>query len=204
MSLDLSVLRSRLRDAFGRDSQEMIGRKLNMTQGNVSKLLSGTQQPTLETIYAIVGAYNVSVDWLLGLTDKKGVTKYSGEVTYKEAVETAMALKQRGGFISCNSPTKDAIVQTDDALFYALLNKAISLHGIDIDLYRRWLNEKLELFADKPLLDHEVWGHKDISYMTSQASTESNWLETYRKALKIQKEIADFMECYGPFTESDV
>ena len=48
MAINSEVLKERLRDTFGTDSQETVGNKLSMTQGNVSKLLSGTQQPTLE------------------------------------------------------------------------------------------------------------------------------------------------------------
>ena len=69
MALNMDILRKRLREAFGSDSQETVGKKLNMTQGNVSKLLSGSQQPTLETIFHISEAYEVSADWLLGLSD---------------------------------------------------------------------------------------------------------------------------------------
>lgn len=199
--MDMDVLRKRLREAFGSDSQEIIGAKLNMTQGNVSKLLSGSQQPTLETIYAISETYNVSVDWLLGLSNKKFVTKNVGQVTYKEAVETAMALKLAGGSISCDRSIYKAEVQSNDALFHSLLNKAVSIYGIDIDLYRRWLNEKLVLFADKPLLDHDVWRNDALYFMTSQASTESNWIELYEKARIVQLDLEENSMYFSPFTE---
>ena len=73
MALAIDVIKARLKEAFGQDSQETVGKKLNMTQGNVSKLLSGSQQPTLETIYHVSEIYGVSVDWLLGLSDKKDI-----------------------------------------------------------------------------------------------------------------------------------
>ncbi len=41
MALAIDVIKARLRETFGQDSQETVGKKLNMTQGNVSKLLSG-------------------------------------------------------------------------------------------------------------------------------------------------------------------
>ena len=199
--MDMEILRKRLREAFGSDSQETIGAKLNMTQGNVSKLLSGSQQPTLETVYAISETYNVSVDWLLGLSNKKYVSKNTVQVTYKEAVEAAMALKLAGGSISCDRSIYKAEVQSNDALFHTLLNKAISLYGIDIDLYRRWLNEKLVLFADKPILDHDVWRNDALYFMTSQASTEFNWIEMYEKAKKVQLDLEENSRYFSPFTE---
>lgn len=70
MTMDMQVLKERLRVAFGDDSQETIAKKLNMTQGNISKILKG-QQPSLDTIYQVSKIYEVSVDWLLGISEKK-------------------------------------------------------------------------------------------------------------------------------------
>ena len=64
MALPMYVIKERLRETFGTDSQTEVGRKLDMTQGNVSKLLAG-QQPAIDTIYRIAEVYGVSVDWLL-------------------------------------------------------------------------------------------------------------------------------------------
>ena len=200
MALEMAVLKDRLREAFGKDSQEIIGKKLNMTQGNVSKLLSGSQQPALETIYTIAESYSVSVDWLLGLSDKKNVTKFSGQTTYKEAVEMAMALKLSGGSISCDRPIDKVSMQSNDALFCALLSKAIMLYDIDIDLYRRWIIERLELFADKPLLDCEVWRYDAVGFLISHASSEPDWLEIYEKALLVQSDLVENSRYYSPFS----
>ena len=59
----MDSIKERLREAFGSDSQETIGKNLNMTQGNVSKLLSGAQQPTVDTLLRIANVYDVSIDW---------------------------------------------------------------------------------------------------------------------------------------------
>lgn len=52
------------------DSQEAFAQKISSTQSNVSKMLNGTP-PSAATLKALATVYKVSVDWLLGLSDKK-------------------------------------------------------------------------------------------------------------------------------------
>ena len=59
MTFDMEVIKERLREVFKNDSQKDVGKKLNMTQGNVSKLLTGKQQPTIGTIFLIAKKYDV-------------------------------------------------------------------------------------------------------------------------------------------------
>ncbi|MDE5931663.1 MAG: helix-turn-helix domain-containing protein [Lachnospiraceae bacterium] len=53
MAFNIEIMKERLGELFKNESQEAVGKKLNMTQGNVSKLLTGKQQPTVETIFQI-------------------------------------------------------------------------------------------------------------------------------------------------------
>ena len=75
MAFNIEITKERLSELFKSESQEAVGKKLNMTQGNVSKLLTGKQQPTVETIFQIAKEYKVSTDWLLGLTEEKKIAK---------------------------------------------------------------------------------------------------------------------------------
>ena len=86
MVYDKKAVADRLKEIMN-DSQEVIAKKLNMTQGNVSKLLSGAQQPTLDTLYRIATVYNVSIDWLMNLSDRKKCIKLESGTTYGLAVE---------------------------------------------------------------------------------------------------------------------
>ena len=148
MALNTETLRSRLRIAFGSDPQDMVAKKLNMTQGTISKILSGNQQPTLETIYHIAEAYNVSVDWLLGLSEKRQVTKYNGETTYAIATETIGDLVKKGAKIDNEKKSPEAVIHIEDPLLRMLLRKSITLAETDRDMYENWAKEKLSLFAD--------------------------------------------------------
>lgn len=193
MALDSKILRKRLKEAFGKDSQETVAKNLNMTQGNVSKLLSGNQQPTLETIYHIADVYNVSVDWLLGMSEKKRITKYAGRVTYAEAIMTLSDLKQHGADVMADKQGADICVKAEDPLIKALLKKALALLEADREMYADWVENKLSHFDDKPLLWYSTWRDDPVSFLAGQAVTESNWLEVYEAAVDREKAYAEMM-----------
>lgn len=71
--MDSDMLKNRLSETFKGDTQDVVARKLNTTQGNVSKWISGQQVPTTENLLLISKAYNVSIDWLLGRSGEKEI-----------------------------------------------------------------------------------------------------------------------------------
>lgn len=71
--MDGDMLKNRLSETFKGDTQDVVARKLNTTQGNVSKWISGQQIPTTENLLLISEAYNVSIDWLLGRSEEKEI-----------------------------------------------------------------------------------------------------------------------------------
>lgn len=50
-------------------SQSQIGKELGYTQVCISRWESGTRQPELDDIIAVAMFFNVTTDYLLGLTD---------------------------------------------------------------------------------------------------------------------------------------
>ena len=93
MAYDKKAIAERLKEIMN-DSQDTIASKLNMTQGNVSKLLSGTQLPTTDTLYRISEVYGVSTDWILGLSEKKHIA--TSEVTYADVLKELISLASKG------------------------------------------------------------------------------------------------------------
>lgn len=71
---------------FGNEKQQAIAKKTGLPQGIISKIRScyeypnETYQPQAETVYKIAKAYNVSTDYLLGLTDVKTTDKATVEM----------------------------------------------------------------------------------------------------------------------------
>lgn len=200
MALNMEIVRERLREAFGEDSQATVAGKLNMTQGTISKILSGNQQPTLETIYHISEEYKVSVDWLIGFSEKKRITKYSGETTYASAVEALTDLDHHGAIAVKNEEKRECHIIVEDALLKMLLKKSLSVSKTDSELFQNWLDTKLSLFENRPLLYSGVWSDDSVAFLAMEATTEANWVEVYERAVESEKEYADFMgEDISPF-----
>lgn len=197
MALNMEILRNRLREAFGDDSQETVGKKLNMTQGNVSKLLSGSQQPTLETIFHIAEAYGVSVDWLLGISEKK---RRVNAMSYASAIETLIGLDRHGATKISNDQKGKISVQVEDPIIRALIKKSLALSKADTELYQNWIETRLSMFEDKPLLYSVAWMDNVVAFLAGEASTESNWLEVYDEAKRAEEEYdAMIGDNPGPF-----
>lgn len=83
---DVLIFRSRFISLVGSDStQEEIAAKVGTSRQNVGNWLSGKGRPDILMLTKIAKAYNVSADYLLGLTDIKSVNadlsaacKYTG------------------------------------------------------------------------------------------------------------------------------
>lgn len=200
MALDMEVLKQRLREILGNDSQENVGKKLNMTQGNVSKLLSGTQQPTLESIYHIAGIYDVSVDWILGLSDKKSIAKNGDETTYETAVKSILDLIHRHTAEIDFSNNRAFSIKIEDPLADALTRKGKGLADADWASYLQWRNTRLSMFESKPLLFDVGWEYSKLLSFVGPASSEAHWLEVYNEALDQQENFFEIVgDDPGPF-----
>ena len=201
MALAIDIIKARLKEVFGQDSQEMVGKKLNMTQGNVSKLLSGVQQPTLETIYHVSEIYGVSVDWLLGVSDKKEIHKSCEGTTYATAVRNLHELIRHGA-LKIEKSVNVLALKVADPLIKMLTKKSVTIYKTDKELYDNWNETKLSLFQDRPLIWEGIWSMNGLDFLTGEAVTEANWLEVWDKAKKVEDDYADLMsDNAGPFGE---
>lgn len=180
MALDKEVLKERLNKAKGSDSQDEVAAKLNMTQGNVSKLLSGNQQPTLETIYLFAQAYNVSVDWLLGLSNDSKITKEK-EVTYAAAVEAIVEIEGNDRNYSYPVDEYDYSLTISDPLLVRLLRKGIALYNADKEAYNSWRENKLSMFSEATLINAGFWEKSDADALFYPSTQENQWLKKYKK-----------------------
>ena len=63
------------------DNQQDIADKFHKTKATISNYETSTYEPNLEFIIEIAKYYNVSIDYLLGLTDERKPTKVDPEFT---------------------------------------------------------------------------------------------------------------------------
>lgn len=63
----------RLAELFAGETQSITARNLQTTQSNVSKWINGQSVPPTETLCVIAKKYGASIDWILGISDRKDV-----------------------------------------------------------------------------------------------------------------------------------
>lgn len=91
------VTLERILELKGNDTQDAFGKKIKMSQANVSKMLKGTP-PSAATLIEIAKAYHVSVDWLLGLSEQKEHTSNLdvSNLTYSDVMAVIDKLYENG------------------------------------------------------------------------------------------------------------
>ena len=202
MAISQELIRERLRSAFGSESQETIAGKLNMSQGNVSKLLSGSQLPALDTLCGIAEIYNVSVDWLLGLSEQMKIRPKNESESYALTTEVITnAIKRGGEAIFDGNPWDVVTIKIKDPLLKFLLNKSLVLSRTDNELCSDWKSSKLSEFDEWPLVYESTWREDPVCFLASEAKIESDWIQVLEEAKRLDEEFAEIMgdDLIGPF-----
>ena len=79
------IIKVRLAELFEKETQELTAGRLQSTQSNISKWLNGTQLITTDNLYRIAKTYNVSIDWLLGISDVRDINGLNiNNLTYEQ------------------------------------------------------------------------------------------------------------------------
>jgi transcriptional regulator with XRE-family HTH domain len=65
-------------------SQDEVGKPLNISGRTVGNYESGEREPSLGTLIKIADFYDVSLDYLMGRTDSRGLDSVSEEVSILE------------------------------------------------------------------------------------------------------------------------
>ncbi len=191
MEINMEVLTDRLNKIFQDDTQEKIGEKLHMTQGNVSKILSGSQQPTLETILNIAEAYGVSVDWILGRTEKKEITNIE---SYATAIQVIINLIDRGAVRIEDGENGQKKIIIKDLLIKHFVKKAGTLFKMDKELYKTWISKIIALFEDKKVIGYKGWwSSENLDYVIRQSDKDENWIDIYKEA-KANEDYQKYMD----------
>lgn len=149
---DFKITIERIKEIKGSESQEKFAEKIHMTQSNVSKLLNGTP-PSASTLIAISKEYDVSVDWLLGLTDRKSSKNFpdTNEITYADVLAVFDVLIENNSLMTNCMGDSSMFHIFDEALNY-LLSSRITVKELDVDTRKYWYKTTAEQFADYKIL----------------------------------------------------
>ena len=210
------ILPGRLREAFGKDTQETVARKLVTQQGTVSKWISGTVIPPTDVLLLIAEAYKVSVDWLLGISDEKEIDGVVLEkLTYEQVVRVIDKLFANGtiGLPDLNaidqsesvtnaeaeeddeekmpsSPPRydtDYIMINDRAISF-MLRRRLKFMEIGEDAYGFW-KDNVGSYAGIRLLnyDHDMQAAIDKKAWTA-FSKDGDWVDALKELSSMTKE----------------
>lgn len=155
-NFDCNIFVKRANELFGDKSQQEIAQDVGISQTYVSSIKSGKiKSPGADTVFRIAEYFNVSADWLLGLSDCKTTDK-----TTKEICKT----------IGLSGDTVDFLIKRTDPInrnlsLKSYVHKAIDfLVSLEDDDDSKTLLPLFSCFAD---LSDDDYADEDIFYMLS-------------------------------------
>ena len=202
-----SVLPDRLKIIFDGETQETSARKLSTVQGTISKWLSGEAIPPTETLLLIAEAYNVSIDWLMGLSDQRKIDGIAYEkITYEQAIRVIDHLLSTGSIDhpdmnsfevekeesedSEEEPEPrydpDYLKVNDRALSY-MLRRRMKVVELEDDYYVLWKG-KLGVFEGIRLLNYDEKMQEAIDARPWTNYQDADWKEILKKLGTMKKE----------------
>ena len=211
---ELSV--KRLNEIFSGESQIATADRLHCSQGNVSKWKSGESIPTTENLLYISAVYNVSIDWLLGLSNNKRTTDIDIEsLTYEQVIGVLDRLLEYNNFIIPNlnrigdgqqgeasieddsDDDEDAFVpelydsdymKCNDRLLSFLLRKRIKCLGVDDDTYVMWSEKNHHIFNETGVVDCRGNFNDALDLSPQPPPDSSGWRDRMKELSELTEE----------------
>lgn len=176
------IVSKRLAELFRNETQEMTANRLKMTQGNVSKWLSAQQLPTSDVLYTIAKVYDVSVDWILGISDVRDINGLDIEdLTYEQVarimdkliVNDNMRILNLKEAETCHSPDdfgeigtsgirieirpndNSDYIKVKDRLLSYMLRRRYKIYDVGEDMVDFWQNSSLPNFKGLKVVDNK-------------------------------------------------
>ena len=157
------VTLKRIKELKGNDSQSAFAKKIHTTQSNVCKMLQGTP-PSAATLKSLSTEYHVSVDWLLGLSEKKEIGESvrshditSSNITYADAMAVLEILYQKeclqvgyepSGYDDGPNP---GIIWVRDKVLRYYLDSRLRYSDGSRNIYDIWLADALERYGKRKI-----------------------------------------------------
>jgi len=156
-----NITADRIREVMGGLSQEKFAKSIKSSQSVVSKLLSG-DPPSLNILMEISKVYNISIDWLLGLSPYKYLNGYStfeegSPTTYADVIALLVRLMKNNSISSFRIPTErvegydpygfdakidhEDIVKINDHFIGDLVSSASTLLSTSPETINSWLTK---------------------------------------------------------------
>ena len=167
--MDENITIKRIKEIKGKMSQEKFAEKINSSQPVISKILNG-EAPSINVLISISKEFDVSVDWLLGLSQKKSIShssKYNSDdpLTYSDIIGFLVKMinnnsisywceeEESYDFISfANTQNRKDLFRIKDCFIGDLLLAASGLLESSPETINEWLNTISKNY-DIPLIE---------------------------------------------------
>lgn len=192
-----SIVGQRLSEVFMSEKQETTANRLNVEQGTVSKWKTGRQIPNPETLVMIADMYDVSLDWILGLSDVRERNSLSSDrISYAQVIsvldrlfnlanievlnfhEVAKEKKLSVGYISENDESlkndTDYIKINDRVLSYLLRRRKV-IYDFDDSMAQDWVDKIINIFKNQVTLNYRRDAEKVIKTKPLSTFKDGDW-----------------------------
>lgn len=148
---------NRINEVKGTMTQEQFAREIGSSQSVVSKVLSG-DPPSISVLIGIANRFDVSIDWLLGISPRKSLKNYStydntNPVTYADITAFFVTLLNNNSisFKRDEANGEPDTITINDSFIGDLVTSANSLLKTNPETIDAWLEIAIKKY-DIPLL----------------------------------------------------
>ncbi len=178
-----ATVAKRLAELFSKETQDVTASRLQTTQGNVSKWLTGSQLITTDNLHRIAKIYDVSIDWILGLSDVRDINGLNiDDLTYEQVarimdrlivndnvkilnLKEADKKKENDDFSEIEIQTSGIkieirpndnadYIKVKDRLLSYMLRRRYKIYEVGDDMVDFWQNTSLPNFKDLKVVDY--------------------------------------------------
>ena len=190
-----NVVGERLSELLKDDKQDNMAKKLNVGQGTVSKWKTGEHIPNPETLVDIAVEYDVSLDWLLGISDVKERNNLSSDrISYAQVIavldrlfrlenievlnfsEAAKDKKFTASYSNDESLKNDTdYIKVNDMVLSYLLRRRKVIYDFDESMAKDWVDKCIEIFKNQTTLNYNDSINSVIESKPLSTFKEAEW-----------------------------
>ena len=191
------IVGQRLSEILNGEKQVVTANKLNVEQGTVSKWKHGETIPGPDTLVKIADLYDVSIDWILGISDTKEKNQISSErVTYAhvltvldrlfelaniEVLDFYEAAKDKNLAVAFRNSNREAYtgdtdyIKINDRVLSYLLRRRKQIYSFDEGYAKDWVDKCIAIFRENRTLDYR--NNVDMVIQTNPTMTfnDGDW-----------------------------
>ena len=148
-----NITSERIKELMGDETQTSFAKRIGASQPLVSKLIGG-ELPSTTILLAIAKEYDVSVDWLLGLSEQKSIHDVppAENMTYADALCVLDKLLRMGG-IQPHRIDQPRSLNIRDEVLYCLLRSRAKAEGLDKKTREFWYQQIAEQFLSAEVIE---------------------------------------------------